>query len=178
MIDKTISLSIKTPNDTFIKLDVVDVSEREYLLKNEVDSLFKIQIEPFSKREIFRLTNGNLLHLYTAHEYALRFQSEPELNKFLNNQDYFTVSLIYDKKTKKFYIKFWLHSEKSMELIYKIKTEIEGYPCLNSMMNFKLYQLKDGSYLRAHKQNENFYEAHWFSSFDDFKWYYENQLSD
>jgi hypothetical protein len=178
MIDKTIILHLKTPNDDFISLDVIDVVDREHLLKNEVDSLFKMQKEPFRSKEVFRLKNGDLLHLYTANQYALLFHSETEMDKFLNNKDYFTVSLIYDKNTKKFYSNFWLHSEKSLEMMGKVDFEIEGYPCRSPILNYKLYCLKDGSYLRAHKQNENFYEAHWFSSFEDFEWYYKNQFCD
>lgn len=173
MID-TISLKIKTPNNDFITLEVVDFNERQRLLENEVDSLFKIQEEFFYSPKIFRLKNSYLLLLYTVDAHALKFEDEHELNKFLNNDDHFTVSLHFDKKGEKFHYKFWLHNDKSLELVKKIDKEIDGYKVKCSTFDYKLYRLKDGTYFRAEKVNEKKWEASWFATLEDFQYYYNN----
>jgi hypothetical protein len=174
--EQSIKLSIKDPNGDTISFEVINFEERQKLMNSEVDSLFKID-RTFFRNEIYRLKDGSLLHIYTADAYVFRFYSESELNKFINNDDHFTASVIFEKKDNHFYYMFSLHNDKSAELIKNTEFEIEGYPNKSPMFDYKLYRLKNGTFLRVWERAKDVYSGSWFPNLETFEWFYFNNYA-
>lgn len=173
---KPMILNIKDPDGKSIYFQVIEHEERVRLINSEIVKLYKIDKDFFNK-EIFLLKNGDFLHIYTADAYVFRFNSEDDLNRFINNGDHFPASIIRDKENGKFYYQFSLFSHKSLEFIKKCVKEIPNYP---SKFDKKLYLLDDGTYLRASKRDtvNVIYDANWFPDIESFEWFYNHQMCD
>jgi hypothetical protein len=167
------NIQISHPDGKKITFSLVSAKERREILKNEVQSLLRID-EFLFKTQIHILKNGDYFVEYTIRDYAMRFASKEDLDLFTDNKIYFQVSIHHADKHMHYC--FWIKSND--RIIAFMKTEpayVDGYP---SKLDFKLYQLKDGSYIRVNKRAENVYQGKWFPDLENFEYYYNNQLTD
>ena len=167
---------VKNPDGKILRFTLVDVNERNQLMETDAVKLYKVDKGLFNK-EIHQLKGGDYLFLYTADAYALRFTSKEELDLFVNNKDHFTTAFLFDKNSNLFYYEFQLHNDKSIEMVKKIDSENLDYPSKTPALDFKLYHLKDGGYLRIWKRTENVYSASWFPDLKTFEWFYTNRYT-
>jgi hypothetical protein len=167
------NIQIAHPDGKKITFMLVSAKERLEILKNEVQSVLRVD-EFLFKTPIHVLTNGDYLVEYTIRDYAMRFTSKESLDLFTDNKVYYQVSI--HGADKLMHYCFWIKSND--RIIQFMKTEptyIDAYP---SKLNYKLFQLKDGAYIRVHKRAENVFDGTWFPNLDDFEYYYNNQLTD
>lgn len=172
--DKTkTELSLINPDNKVIKLEVISYNEWMRIRKDDIACLYKMDINVF-ETPIYLLKNGNYLFEYTKNSYAFIFSSDEDINLFLNNENYFTTSIIIEKS--KVYYNYGLKSSKVKKLMEEKPTEISGYLSKSPMLHFKLYKLKNGHYLRAEERvkDSGIYDGYWFPDLETFEWHYKN----
>ncbi len=167
------NIQIAHPDGKKITFTLVSAKERREILKNEVQSLLRVD-EFLFKTPIHVLNNGDYLVEYTIRDYAMRFSSKESLDLFTDNKVYFQVSI--HSADRNLHYCFWIKSnDRIIQFMETQPIYIDGYP---SRLDFKLYQLKDGSYIRINKRAENVYQGKWFPDLENFEYYYNNQLTD
>lgn len=173
-IETKMKLSLINPDGKIIKLEVVNYQERVSMREN-IAQFYKMDIDIVRKAPIYLLNDGRYFFEYTKDTYAFIFDTKNDIDLFLLNVDkYFTTSLIIKKD--KIYYNYTLHSYMVKELMEEKPKEIFGYPPKSSMLDFKLYKLKNGHYLRAWERVENsgVYDGYWFPDLETFEWYFKN----
>ena len=166
------AIYILNPDQQRIDFEIINPKNRQYLLKNEVKELLRVDTFLFNI-PIHILKDGTYLVGYTISDFAIRFKNEEYLNLFMSNENYFDASLFIRNNAK--YYSFWIKSnDKIIELLKNVDREIEGYPNKSPMLNFKLYLLKNGKYLRSEKRAENVYSAYWYPDLETFEYFYKN----
>jgi hypothetical protein len=166
------AMHIINPDEKRIDFEVVSPKDRQYILKNEVKELLRIDTFLFPM-PIHILKDDSYLVGYTIRDYAFKFKSLENVNLFVDNKDYFSVSLTFVNSKPCYH--FWIKSnDKIIELLTQVDREIEGYPNKSPMLHFKLFLLKNGTYLRADKRAENVYSAHWYPDLETFDYLYKN----
>ena len=114
------NMTIKNPDGKSITFAVVDFEERNQVMKTEAIKLYKIDRNFIFNNEIHHLKNGDYLFLYTSNAYAFRFTSQEEVDLFTNNKNHFTCNVYIDMKANRFYYRFDLHNDKSLEKMKQV----------------------------------------------------------
>jgi len=107
------------------------------------------------------------------HSYYLLFDSQEEFKKFRSGKLYWDVAIFFDKNDH-IYASFGLKCEQTSELIKNSFKKDHSFQINGTTQTYTLYYLPDGSMCYLTHRINDWYDGYWFSSFDQFKYTYDN----
>jgi len=169
------NFSIKNPDNEFInfykvpyKVAIDLIAKNEY--KEDSITLYGIN------HSVYVFKNSKVLFEKTLDKsYYFLFNDLKEYNKFISGKSYWNVFV--DFKGDDIYSSFGLECDITSDLIKKSIKSDPSYQIHDNTQQYTLYYLSDGSVCFLTHRINDWYDGYWFSSFDQFKFIYNNVLN-
>jgi hypothetical protein len=168
-------IQMKSPNKgVTISFEIVEQSERQRLLEQEVKTLYKVHKNVFFEMPVHLLKNGDYLYGITKNGYAFLFHDIQNLDLFLDRTgSYYDVAAHFINGFC--YYGYYLYNDKVIELMSDSnKVQLEGY---NRRPEWQVYQLPDGAILYMEQRTETAFSGRWYPDLKNFEFFYDNRYA-